>query len=144
MSASLLMFRYRASKVAVRYGAEPEEAEGDMVSGNFFSGLGVKMQRGRGFTEQDEKDHAPIAVISNDYWTRRFARDPDVLGTTLYVNGIGFTIVGIAARDLKAWKRASRQISGFHCRIVRNSMPGATRCKTERRTSPIRPGGVCG
>ena len=85
------------NKVAVRYGAEPEEAEGDMVSGTFFSGLGVKLQRGRGFTEQDEKDHAPIAVISNAYWTRRFARNPDVLGTTLYVNGIGFTIVGIAA-----------------------------------------------
>ncbi len=46
----------RASKVAVRYGAEPEEAEGDMVSGTFFSGLGVKLPRGRGFTEQDENE----------------------------------------------------------------------------------------
>ena len=56
------------------FGAQPEEAEGDMVSGTFFSGLGVKMPRGRGFTEQDETDHAPIAVISYNYWTRRFAR----------------------------------------------------------------------
>ncbi len=69
------------SKVAVRYGAEPEEAEGDMVSGTFFSGLGVKMPRGRGFSEQDETNHAAIAVISYNYWTRRFARNPDVLGT---------------------------------------------------------------
>jgi len=68
-----------------------------MVSGAFFSGLGVKLQRGHGFTEQDEKDHTPSAVISNSYWTRRFARNPDVLGTALYVNGIGFTIAGIAA-----------------------------------------------
>ena len=45
-------------KVAVRYGVQPEEAEGDMVSGAFFSGLGVKLARGRGFTEKDEADHA--------------------------------------------------------------------------------------
>ena len=89
------------SKVAVRYGSQPEEAEGDMVSGTFFSGLGVKLPHGRGFTEQDEKDHAPIAVISYNYWTRRFARNPDVLGTTLYVNGIGLTIVGIAAEGFE-------------------------------------------
>ena len=68
------------SKVAVRIGAEPEEAEGDMVSGTFFSGLGVKLPRGRGFSEQDETNHAPIAVISYNYWTRRFAARPDVLG----------------------------------------------------------------
>src|SRR5579863_6819127 len=41
-------------KVAVRIGEEPEEAEGDMVSGNFFSGLGVSFARGRGFTLEDE------------------------------------------------------------------------------------------
>ena len=89
------------NKVGVRYGAEPEEAEGDMVSGAFFSGLGVELQRGRGFTEDDEKDHTPIAVLSNNYWTRRFARNPDALGTTLYVNGIAFTIVGIAAEGFE-------------------------------------------
>ncbi len=43
-----------SSKVAVRYGAQPEEAEGDMVSGTFFSGLGVNLPLGRGFSEQDE------------------------------------------------------------------------------------------
>ncbi len=84
------------SKVAVRYGANPEEAEGDMVSGTFFSGLGVKLARGLGFTERDETNHAPIAVISYNYWTRRFARNPDVLGTALYVSGVPVTIVGIA------------------------------------------------
>ena len=69
------------SKVSVRFGAQPEEAEGDMVSGAFFSGLGVNLPWGRGFTDEDERNHAPIAVLSYNYWTRRFARDPDVLGT---------------------------------------------------------------
>ena len=90
-----------AGKVAVRYGAQPEEAEGDMVSGTFFSGLGVELVRGHGFTEQDESKHAPIAVVSYDYWTRRFARDPEVLGKTLYVNSVPVTIVGVAAEGFE-------------------------------------------
>lgn len=88
-------------KVAVRYVSQPEEAEGDMVSGSFFSGLGVKFARGHGFTEQDEADHAPIAVISFSYWNRRFARSTDVLGKTLYVNGVPLTIVGVSAEGFE-------------------------------------------
>ena len=88
-------------KVAVRYGELPEQAEGDMVSGTFFSGLGVKLAYGRGFSEQDESNHAPIAVISYGYWTRRFASAPDVLGKTLYVNGVPLTIVGVATQGFE-------------------------------------------
>ena len=89
------------SKVAVRVGAEPEEAEGDMVSGTFFSGLGVSLPLGRGFSAEDETNHAPLAVISYNYWTRRFTRDPDVLGKTMYVNSVPMTIVGVAAEGFE-------------------------------------------
>jgi predicted permease len=89
------------SKVAVRYGTQPEEAEGDMVSGTFFSGLGVKLARGHGFSEEDEATHAPIAVLSYNYWTSRFASDPNILGKTLYVNGVAMTIVGVAAEGFE-------------------------------------------
>lgn len=88
-------------KVAVRYGSQPEEAEGDMVSGTFFTGLGVKLARGHGFSEQDEADHAAIAVISFKYWNRRFGQNPDVLGKTLYVNSVPVTIVGVAAEGFE-------------------------------------------
>jgi predicted permease len=89
-------------KVAVRLGnAQPEEAEADMVSGNFFSGLGVKMERGRAFTSQDESTHAPIAVISYSYWTRRFSRNPDAIGQTLVVKGVPITIAGIATQGFE-------------------------------------------
>jgi predicted permease len=94
-------------KVAVRFAAQPEEAEGDMVSGTFFSGLGVKLARGRGFTEQDETSHAPIAVISYDYWTRRFSRSPDAMGKTFYVNGVPLTIVGIAVEGFEGVEAGS-------------------------------------
>ena len=82
-------------KVAVRYGDTPEEAEGDMVSGNFFSGLGVSLARGYGFKLDDEKAHSQNVVLSYSYWTRRFSRNPWVLGQTLFIKGNAFTVSGI-------------------------------------------------
>ena len=93
--------------VAVRYGELPEEAEGEEVSGNFFSGLGAKIERGRGLTLADERNHEQVIVLSYDYWTRRFARDPDVLGRTLYVKGVPLTAIGIAAHGFKGIEPAS-------------------------------------
>ncbi len=87
------------SKTVVRFGEAPEEVAADMVSGNFFSGLGVLPTRGRVLALEDESRHTQVAVLSYNYWTRRFARNPSVLGQTLYIKGIPFTIVGIAARE---------------------------------------------
>jgi predicted permease len=84
--------------VAVRIGDQPETAEGDMVSGDFFPGLGVKFARGHGFTLEDESAHAPIAVLSYAYWTRRFGRSPSVVGQTIYIKGLPFTVVGVASQ----------------------------------------------
>ncbi|MGD0268870.1 MAG: ABC transporter permease [Candidatus Sulfotelmatobacter sp.] len=94
-------------KVAIRYGDEPGEAEGDEVSGNFFSGLSAGIFRGRGFTLDDEKDHASLALISYDYWTRQFARSPSVLGSTVFIKNIPFTIIGIAAPGFRGVEAAS-------------------------------------
>jgi predicted permease len=96
-----------SGNVAVRFGELPEEAEGEEVSGNFFSALGARIERGRGFALDDEKQHQPIAVISYDYWTRRFARDPDILGRTLFVKGVPIAIVGVAAHGFKGIEPAS-------------------------------------
>jgi predicted permease len=85
-------------KVAMRIGEDPEEAEGDMVSGNFFSGLGVSFTRGHGFTLEDETAHASIAVLSYSYWTTRFGRSPSAIGQTIYVKGVPFTVIGVTAQ----------------------------------------------
>ncbi len=87
--------------VAVRHGEFPENAAGEEVSGNFFSGVSARIERGRGFTLDDEKNHAPIVILSYDYWTRSFARDPNILGQTLYIKGIPVTVVGVTARGFK-------------------------------------------
>ncbi len=84
---------------AVRYGQTPETVQADMVSGDFFSGLGVRMAWGRGFTADDERQHAPIAVLNHAYWTRRFDRSPAAIGETLFIKGVPFTIVGVTAPE---------------------------------------------
>jgi predicted permease len=82
-------------KVAVRFGDTAEEVRGEMVSGNFFSGLGLSLVRGRGFSLEDERTHASLAVLSYAYWTRRFSRNPSILGQSIYIKGNAYTIVGI-------------------------------------------------
>ena len=85
------------NKTAVRYGDTPEEITADEVSGNFFAALGVPMAIGQPFAAEDEDKHSQLAVISYGYWTRRFNRDPGVLGKPIFVNGIPLTITGVAA-----------------------------------------------
>ncbi len=84
-------------KVAVRYGDTPQQAAGYEVSGNFFSGLTAQVVRGRTLTLQDEKEHAQVVVISDGFWNRSFGRNPAVLGSTLFIKSIPFTIIGVTA-----------------------------------------------
>jgi hypothetical protein len=83
-------------KVAVQKGDVSEEATGEMVSGNFFSGLGMKMYLGDGFKVEDERRHAPLAVLSFAYWTHLYSRNPGVLGEAIDIQGVPFAILGIA------------------------------------------------
>jgi predicted permease len=94
-------------KVAVRIGEDPEEAEGDMVSGNFFSGLGVSFARGRGFAFEDETAHSSVVVLSYSYWTTRFGRSPSAIGETIYVKGVPFTVIGVTAQGFYGVEPAS-------------------------------------
>ena len=71
-----------------------------MVSGNYFSMLGVKPAVGRLFNSRDD-DQAymghPVVVLSYPYWTNRFNRDPGVVGRKIRVNDFPMTIVGVSA-----------------------------------------------
>jgi predicted permease len=75
---------------------EGEAATGHLVSGNYFSVLGVAALRGRVLLPEDDKPNAqPAAVISNSYWQQQLNSDPAIVGTTLIINGTAFTIVGV-------------------------------------------------
>ncbi|HEX6464380.1 MAG TPA: ABC transporter permease, partial [Vicinamibacterales bacterium] len=67
------------------------------VSGNFFEVLGVSACVGRTLTPEDDRmgAAAPVAVVSNGYWQRRFGGDRAAIGREFVVNGVPLTIVGV-------------------------------------------------
>ncbi len=71
-----------------------------LVSGNYFSVLGVPAAVGRTLVESDDQPGAaPAVVISYRYWTKAFNRDPAAVGKAIDVNGTMFTIAGVAATE---------------------------------------------
>jgi predicted permease len=74
----------------------PEHLDGEEVSTNFFSTLGVQLAFGRSFSpDEDRIGGAPAAVISNRIAQERFAGGPAALGRTLALNGVDHTVVGV-------------------------------------------------
>src|SRR5260370_126411 len=87
---------FNEQSVALSVNGETTLAFGEMVTGEYFSGLGVTPLLGRLITEEDEQPGAPrVVVISYGYWSSRFGRDPSILGRAVTLNGISATIVGI-------------------------------------------------
>jgi predicted permease len=79
-------------------GDRAELVWGELVTGNYFEGLGVRPALGRLFTRDDDRRPGghPVAVLSDGFWARRFARDPRVLGRALRLNGHDYTVIGVA------------------------------------------------
>ena len=110
-------------KVPVRFDSEPEQARGDLVSGNFFSGLGENAYLGRLLTMQDEAENAPVAVISYRWWRSKFNGSPDLLGRTLYVKGVPISIVGVAPAGFEGTDPGQPQID-FWIPLQKNPILG--------------------
>ena len=87
---------YRHDDFNLTGAGEPERLEGEMVSASFFPVLGVKPVLGRTFTEsEDLLGGAPVALISDNLWKRKFASARDVVGKSIDLNDTMYTIVGI-------------------------------------------------
>src|SRR5436190_9225249 len=96
--AEVLCRRLAAASVSIDNQTERVDAE--MVSGNFFTMLGVKPAIGRIFnSKEDDQQYQghPVVVLGYDYWVTRFGRDPGVVGRTIRVNNSPMTIVGVSA-----------------------------------------------
>ncbi len=90
-----------AADPASSYAEAPSEsANGQLVSGNFFSGLGVLPAAGRLLGPADDLTPGahPVAVISYGYWQRRYGAQAAAIGQVVTLNGTPFTIVGVAPK----------------------------------------------
>ncbi len=77
-------------------GDAPERIRGAIVTGSLLPMMGVAPAAGRLITEEDNvPGGAAVAVLSHEFWKRRFAADPDVLGSTFSMSGTPTTVIGI-------------------------------------------------
>jgi predicted permease len=91
----------RVVSTSISVDNQTERVDAEMVSGNYFTMLGVPPAAGRVFnSREDDQVYSghPVVVLSHDYWERRFARDPSVVGRKILVNNYPMTIVGVSAR----------------------------------------------
>jgi predicted permease len=92
--------RVRVARVGRDNQSSPvtDQALAALVSGNYFSVLGVPSFMGRTLTPEDDDvpDAHPVAVISYGFWAEKLGRDPEIVGSTLLFNKNPFTIVGVA------------------------------------------------
>src|SRR5439155_3890712 len=83
------------SRVNVSFDGEADLANGQLATGGYFSTLGLAPAAGRFFTDEDDNARRPVAVISHAFWQRRFAGDPSVVGRTITLNQVPFTLIGV-------------------------------------------------
>ena len=103
------MFDYRANLTGVD---DPEEIPTQVVEPNFFDLLGAGAALGRTFTpEEGQPGNDEVVVLSQGLWKRRFGGDPSIVGKTIKLSGLDFTVVGIAP-------------SGFRLLISQGSFTG--------------------
>ncbi|HKQ97928.1 MAG TPA: ABC transporter permease, partial [Candidatus Polarisedimenticolia bacterium] len=77
---------------------EPVQINGEIVTGNYFDVLGVKPARGRFFLPEEDRTDAgvPVAVASDRFFRNRLGADPAAVGRTVTINGMPYTVVGVA------------------------------------------------
>lgn len=87
---------FSAESYAIAGETPAEQARGATVTGEFFAALGVPLLMGRGLGADDARaGAAPVAVVGEALWARRFARRPDILGHEVTVDGVRRAIVGV-------------------------------------------------
>jgi hypothetical protein len=84
-------------EIELTYGSSGERIRGELVSGNYFEVLGVQPLIGRLISEADDHESitSPVAVISYEFWKRRFEMDPSIINQTVILNGHRFTVIGV-------------------------------------------------
>jgi predicted permease len=97
------VFCRRQVEASITAGGSTERVDAELVSGNYFTALGVKPAVGRVFnSKEDDRVYQghPVVVLSYHYWTTRFAGDPEIVGSKILVNNYPMTVVGVSSAGL--------------------------------------------
>ncbi len=91
---------YRHNDYNLTGAGQAERVDGFMVSAGFFATLGIHPILGRDLQPGDDRiGAAPVAVLSNAFWHRRFGGSPSILGKPIALSGTDYTVIGILPAD---------------------------------------------
>jgi predicted permease len=94
------LLAYRITVAGLSHNGNNERIWGTLASGNYFDVLGVPLLLGRGFLPEEDvtpKSH-PVIVVSYGCWQKRFASDPGIVGRTVLLNNVPFTVIGVTRK----------------------------------------------
>jgi hypothetical protein len=91
------MFEFPSNLGAERDGAPAERLDGEHFTASMFQVLGVQPLKGRVFTKDEDQDRnpAPVMVLSYPFWQRRFAGDPNIVGRKVLLDNVDTTVIGV-------------------------------------------------
>jgi predicted permease len=146
----LATYRVRAATVTGD-GGDPLRVDVGFATWNLFATLRTEPLVGRTFTaEEDREGSDGVAVLSHAFWTSRYGRDPQVIGTTVELDGVPRTVVGVMPPefrfldpDVRLWLPLALtphdlEYTGLHrCCTIGRLRPGATLDSAERELSAL-------
>ena len=90
------VFAFSPMEFNLNAGGQAEVVSGQVVSGNYYSALGVPALLGRTIADADDNAGVtPVAVLSHQLWTKRFGSDPAIVGKQVNINSVAFTVIGV-------------------------------------------------
>jgi putative ABC transport system permease protein len=129
---------------------EPEQRFGGVIRGDPARTLGLQPLVGRWFTAEEVDAAAPVALLSEGFWTDRFARSRDVVGSTVLLDGRPYTVIGVlpaamdvlrAANPPSFWlpmERLDFMTRGLHfLRVVARPLPGVAPAVLDARLDAL-------
>ncbi len=104
-ASQYMQFGFASDKTAL-----PQMKFGALVNGNFFNILGVSPQLGRSFRDDEDKvvGWNAVVMLGHDLWKTDFAANADVIGKVILLNGLPFTVIGVAPESLTGPNNAIR------------------------------------
>ncbi len=92
---------YTGAAVSISGRGEPKPEAAQLVTANYFDVLGVKPSLGRSFFPEEDRNPAPVAILSYSLWQNEFGGDPNIIHQTVELNSTVYSIVGVAPPGFK-------------------------------------------
>lgn len=99
--SGMVAYQLKSFSFAPKAGAQPQLRMGFLVSGNFFRVLGLSPQLGRGFLpgEGEVQGRDAVVLLGYNFWKNEFGSDRSVIGRTIRLSGLDFTVIGVMSEE---------------------------------------------